>query len=161
MAAAFSGNGYTLTESLSGEEFAVIYRDFGFQNAIARDSASLSCAAELALYRRYGVICNLSGHLHIQHTAQIEQGLWEIAASSLAVSPCQYGVLTLAGTEADYHIKVPDVFRWAEKCERTTPDLLAFSDYAETFFRDASHRQAMAELTGEPKARPWRSFSRR
>nr|WP_325185423.1 metallophosphoesterase [uncultured Oscillibacter sp.] len=228
MAAAFSGNGYTLTESLSGEEFSTIYRDFGFQNAIARDSASLSYVTELVpnlrllavdvnteaapgavteetlawaerqlqsakregarvlaashqnllqhsslfsdgyvmensarlleLYEQYGVICNLSGHLHIQHTAQSEQGLWEIAASSLAVSPCQYGVLTLAGTEAEYHTKSLNVSIWAEKCGSTNPDLLAFSDYAETFFRDTSYRQAMAELADEPKAEAMAEF---
>ena len=46
-----------------------------------------------ALYEKYGVLCNLSGHMHIQHIAQSENGLVDIATSALPVSPCQYGVL--------------------------------------------------------------------
>ena len=47
------------------------------------------------LYAVSPVLCNLSGHIHLQHMGQTDSGLWDIATSSLAVSPNQYGVLTL------------------------------------------------------------------
>jgi len=46
------------------------------------------------LYEKYGVRLNLSGHLHIQHWTT-EGNITDIATSSLAVSPNQYGVLTV------------------------------------------------------------------
>lgn len=55
-------------------------------------------------------------------------------------------------------VEALDVSRWAEKCGSTNPDLLVFSDYAETFFRGTSYRQAMAELAGEPKAEAMAEF---
>lgn len=48
MAASFQGNGYTLTESISAQQFAEIYRDFGYDAAYARDENSLSYIAKLS-----------------------------------------------------------------------------------------------------------------
>lgn len=39
------------------------------------------------LYAVSPVLCNLSGHIHLQHMGQTDSGLWDIATSSLAVSP--------------------------------------------------------------------------
>lgn len=47
-----------------------------------------------ALYKKYGVQLNLSGHLHIQHIVETDTTA-EIAVSALSVTPNQYGVLTL------------------------------------------------------------------
>ncbi len=172
MAASFHGDSYTLVDSVTEEEFAEIYGEFGYQEAIARDDASLSYVAEageglwilmldvntihspgtltddtlawaerqlqnagkrgvrvlavshqnilehnhlfpfgfvmgnhkklLELYEKYHVICNLSGHMHVQHIAESEKGFPEIAASCLAEWPNQYGILTLgSGSEED------------------------------------------------------------
>ncbi len=165
MAASFHGDSYTLVDSVTEEEFAEIYGKFGYQEAIARDDASLSYVAEaggglwilmldvntvrspgtltddtlawaeqqlqnarrrgvrvlavshqnilehnhlfpfgfvmgnhkklLELYEKYHVICNLSGHMHVQHIMESEKGFPEIAASCLAEWPNQYGILTL------------------------------------------------------------------
>ena len=46
------------------------------------------------------VLCHLSGHIHMQHMAKSASGLCDIATSSLAVSPNQYGVLTLSSDKA-------------------------------------------------------------
>lgn len=206
-AAAFHGDGYTLTDSISALQFAEIYGAFGLDDAVSRDSASLSYIAQLKpelrvlmldvntvsspgaltgetlqwvenqlsdaadqginvlavshqnllrhnslffydfvienneplleLYEKYGVICNLSGHMHIQHISQSENGLTEIASSALIVSPNQYGVLTLEGTSAEYR---------TEQVTVSLPGDVSFSDYAHAFLWETAYRQAAAEL---------------
>ncbi len=70
---------------------------FGFGYVIANSSALQE------LYEKYGVLCNLSGHMHIQHTSKSEAGLRDIATSSLLMYPLQYGRLTFSGRLASYH----------------------------------------------------------
>ena len=86
----------------------------------------------LALYERYGVLVNLSGHIHCQHI--VKGRVCDIATSSLAVSPCQYGVLTLEGSTLTYETSPVDVSAWAAAQGRTEPELMNFSEYAQEFF---------------------------
>ncbi|MCC8023808.1 MAG: metallophosphoesterase [Clostridium sp.] len=99
-----------------------------------------------SIYEKYGVICNLSGHMHIQHIAENGSGLTEIVTSSLAVSPNQYGVLRLAENQADYHTEQTDVSAYARKNGLADPNLLEFEDYSREFFRENSLRQTKGEL---------------
>ena len=99
-----------------------------------------------ALFEKYGVICNLSGHMHIQHISQIESGLTEIATSSLAVTPNQYGLLYLSENQAYYCTEAVDVDAWAAELGLDNPELLNFREYAAQFFWDSSYRKAMARL---------------
>lgn len=101
-----------------------------------------------ALYEKYGVLCNLCGHLHIQHIMESEGGLPEIITSSLAVAPDQYGILTVNNADAEYHTETVDVSAWANEQGRADRDLLDFASYAEHFFKESSRNQAMEELTG-------------
>lgn len=104
----------------------------------------------LALYEKYGVICNLSGHMHVQHIAQSENGLPEIATSSLLVSPNQYGVLSLDGTSAEYHT-APALASASENEE--------ISAYAKSFLWDTSYRNAAEELgSGIPGGERMKTF---
>lgn len=99
-----------------------------------------------ALFEKYGVICNLSGHMHVQHISQIESGLTEIATSSLAVTPNQYGLLYLSGSQGYYCTEAVDVDAWAAEQSLDNPELLNFRDYAAGFFWNSSYRKAMARL---------------
>lgn len=83
----------------------------------------------LELYEKYGVLCNLSGHMHIQHTVKSQAGLWDIATSSLLMWPLQYGELSLEGKTAHY---------------RAIPVESPFSDYAYDY-----HWQHCAQLTAD------------
>ena len=98
-------------------------------------------------YEKHGVAVNLSGHIHMQHT--IEGMVPEIATSSLAVSPCQYGVITLEDGFAQYRTEMVDVSAWAKKHGKNDPNLLNFAAYAKNFFRNTSLRQTP---TGDPDA---------
>lgn len=99
-----------------------------------------------ALFEKYGVICNLSGHMHVQHTSRIESGLTEIATSSLAVTPNQYGLLVLTGNQAYYRTETVDVEAWAAKQGLDNPELLNFRDYAADFFWNSSYRKVVGRL---------------
>ena len=108
-----------------------------------------NCTELLALYEKYDVICNLSGHIHIQHITQSENGLPEIVSSSLVVSPNQYGVLTLDGTTASYDTARVDALLSTGK--DSGDDLMDLSDYAHLFLWDNAYRQAEAELDDVPE----------
>lgn len=215
-AARFEGDGYTRVESISEPEFAALYGAFGFDEALARDSASLSYVVRLsdslrvlmvdtntedapncvteetlawiarqlkdaqqagcrvlavshqnlldhssllsagftidnadalrALYASSPVIANLSGHLHIQHTGKSDEGIWDIATSSLAVSPNQYGTVMLGSGRLTYRTEPVDVCAWASAQGFSDPRLTDFAGYSERFFKDNARRQACAAI---------------
>ncbi|MBQ7786098.1 MAG: metallophosphoesterase [Clostridia bacterium] len=101
----------------------------------------------LALYNRYSVKVNLSGHMHLQHTKRSHSGILDIATSSLSVSPCQYGVITLGSAGAEYQTQSVNVSAWAEKNGKTDPNLLDFAAYADHFFKGRSREQIAASLS--------------
>ncbi len=101
-------------------------------------------------YEKYGVAVNLSGHLHMQHILSPEGKVPEIATSSLAVSPCQYGVIEFSGDQALYRTQTVDVSSWAAANGKTDPNLLSFRQYAAGFFAITAIRQAAAQLTDNP-----------
>ena len=212
-AARFEGEGYQRVDSVTAEEFAQIYGVFGFEQALSRDSHSLSYTVQLgegvrllmvdvntswapgqvlgetylwiqeqlaqaqqagcrvvaashqnlldhsgllssgftiengerlrALYAQAPVVCNLSGHIHLQHTA-CQGKLWDIATASLAVSPNQYGLLTLSPQGAAYQTQPVDVSAWARAQGLEDPALLDFAAYARDFFQDTARRQALS-----------------
>ncbi len=88
----------------------------------------------LALYEKHGVLLNLSGHLHCQHIARDDGGFYEIATSSLAVNPCQYGVIEVSEGHLAYDAVPVDVAAWAAARGLTDPNLLSFAEYARDFF---------------------------
>lgn len=115
---------------------SVIYRGYVMENA----------DAVLALYKKYGVIVNFTGHLHCQHIAH-DGAFYEIATSSLAVSPNQYGVAMLAGDTLDYETRPVDVSAWARERGLTDPNLLDFSAYSLAFFKGSGRiPEAESEL---------------
>ena len=90
------------------------------------------------------VLCNLSGHIHMQHMSVTNAGIWDIATSSLAVAPNQYGVLTVSERGLSYRTEAVDVSAWAASKGLSDPNLLDFSDYSEDFFKTNARRQALA-----------------
>ena len=101
------------------------------------------------LYAASPVLCNLSGHIHIQHMGQTDSGLWDIATSSLAVSPNQYGVLTLTADELAYRTESVRAADWAASRRLSDPNLLDFAAYSADFFRACSVRQTLAAVSGD------------
>ncbi len=101
-----------------------------------------------AIYERYGVAVNLSGHLHMQHTIT-GSGVPEIATSSLAVSPCQYGIIDIQDGQAQYRTRAVDVSSWAQANDKTDANLLRFREYAAGFFSITAINQALPQLSDD------------
>lgn len=97
-----------------------------------------------ALYEKYGVLCNLSGHLHNQHI--VDGKVPEVATSALSICPNQYGMITYDGETFSYQTKELDVAVWAEKNGRTDPDLLDFAAYSEEFMTAVNRNKTAARL---------------
>jgi len=111
----------------------------------------------LPLYEQYGAAVNLSGHLHIQHT-MTDKAVPEIATSSLAVSPCQYGVIELSDNQAVYSTRLTDVSSWAKANGKTDKNLLSFRQYAAAFFAATASGQSAAQLAGDSEASAMATF---
>lgn len=105
----------------------------------------------LDLYEKYEVPLNLSGHLHMQHVARSE-GFVEIAGSSLAVSPNQYGLITISGGQLmRYEMRPVDVAGWAQRTGETNEDLLNFAAYSSAFF-DRTTSTPLADMIAQTSA---------
>lgn len=216
-AASFRGNSFTRVDSISPEQFEELYQDFGFSEAVSKDTASSSYVYELKpgirllmldvngvkepchvpeetlswmenelarakqdncrvlsfshqnllqhsiftngylidnshevleLFRKYGVEMNFSGHLHIQHMQHQNDSdhFTEITTSALSISPEHYAEIDLKSNSLKYEAKSLDVDGWARKAGSTDENLLHFKKYAEEFFLDSSHEQAVEQL---------------
>ncbi len=88
----------------------------------------------LPLFKKYGVNLNLSGHLHLQHITK-QDCFVDIATSSLAVSPNQYGIIKIKDNKLiSYETKSVDVSSWARENNLMLPSLIDFATYSQTFF---------------------------
>ena len=86
-----------------------------------------------SLYEKYSVICNFSGHIHVQSI--IDEDLPEIATSSLAVTGLHYGKITYNGKALNYSAETLGVAKEAE-------GYADFSEYATYFFEKIAIGQA-------------------
>lgn len=89
----------------------------------------------------------LSGHIHIQDIRS-DQGLTDIATSSMEVYPYQFGVLQFdtAALKVTYQTRPVEVEQWSEINEVQTPQLRQFKEYGSEFFRDQSYSKAVNGL---------------
>lgn len=93
------------------------------------------------LYEEYGVISNLSGHMHVQHI-RLDGGIPEIVTGSAAVWPHYYGFLRFDGEGLDYHAKPIVTTADAEG----NPGMAHLIEGSQKLFLDTSYRQVIEEL---------------
>lgn len=86
-----------------------------------------------SLYEKYSVICNFSGHIHVQSI--IDGDLPEIATSSLAVTGLHYGKITYNGKALNYATETLGV-------AKETEGYADFSEYATYYFEKIAIGQA-------------------
>ncbi|MCR4694087.1 MAG: metallophosphoesterase [Pseudobutyrivibrio sp.] len=96
----------------------------------------------LDLYKEYGVICNLSGHMHIQHIA--EDGLPEFVTAAQAVSPNYIANLHLEDHQGHYEVEPTDVSTWAKDNGIEDPNLLDFADYSSSYFKEVAKNKILS-----------------
>ena len=119
--------------AIGAKVIAVSHQNLYQHNVVIHSGYVIENAEELlSLYAEYGVLLNLSGHMHCQHIVKGDP--CDIATSSLAVNPCQYGVIDMADGTLNYKTTPVDVAAWAQAQGISDPNLLHFPEYAEDFF---------------------------
>lgn len=115
------------------------------------------------LYETYGVVCNFSGHIHVQSV--MDEAVPEVAVGAASVSPLNYGVISLRGKTLQYETAETDVAARAKETGSTDPNLLHFADYAREHFLEISRLKVLesfaeSSLTEQekrflPRPSPW------
>lgn len=103
----------------------------------------------LALYDKYGVVLNLSGHIHMQSvaSAKLEHEIFDITTTALCVYDHQYGQLEFRpGEVIRYNVKEVDVESWAFRQNSHDENLLNFEEYSYKFFYDVSYERSIYNL---------------
>ena len=101
----------------------------------------------LALYEKYNVKLNLSGHIHVQSIISEETTpgttIPEIAVGSLAVCGTPYGELTYDGKSIAYQTIKTDVSSYASAQGWTDENLLNFNNYSYWYFEEVGRLQTI------------------
>ena len=121
----------------------------------------------IALYDKYGVDVNLSGHIHLQHIEETESGIADIATAGMTIRQCHYGVVHITPEKMFYNVQEIDVQGWAEENGITDENLLNFDEYNKQFYFESAYQKAYAnvaelKLTEEEKdalASMWADFN--
>lgn len=132
---------------------AVSHQNLLAHHALFAYGYQIENAARLqALYEEYGVLVNLSGHMHIQ--SRKTSGITEILTSALAITPSHYGVVYVNGEEWDYELRSTDVSAWAQAKGLTDENLLDFARYSKDFFDDCDRRMISRQMMGRGLTEP-------
>lgn len=133
---------------------AVAHHNLLDESRIYEDDCTIEHSEELErLLDDWDVTLFLSGHLHVQHYRSSRScDINEIVTGSLAMAPCQYGVLKYFGPEKyDYHTEKVDVKAWAERHDNPDANLQNFDEYAEEYLRTVFYNQAYTSLQDKGK----------
>lgn len=88
---------------------------------------------------------NLSGHIHTQHICS-ENGITDIATESLAVLPCNYGVVNINSDKIAYSTQSVNVEKWAKDNNITDDNILDFNNYSKEFYMKSQSMLCMSAL---------------
>ena len=99
----------------------------------------------IELFDQYNVKLNLSGHIHTQHICS-ENGITDIATESLAVLPCNYGVVNINNDKITYSTQPVNVEKWAEDNNITDDNILDFNNYSKEFYMKSQSMLCMTAL---------------
>ena len=126
---------------LAGAEvMAVTHQNLHIHNPLLYFTYQLYNADELlALYEKYDVKVNISGHIHVQSI--VTDSVPEIVVSSLAVPDTQYGQIVYDGKTLEYTTHTTDVASYAKAQGWTNEDLLNFKEYCRYYFEAIAKEQ--------------------
>ena len=131
---------------------AVTHQNLHIHNELLYFSYQIYNADELlALYEKYDVKLNLSGHIHVQSIVSDENDpgttIPEVAVGSLAVCGTQYGMFTYDGKSIDYTTQYTDVSAYAKAHGFTDNNLLNFNNYSIWYFEEVARLQATSKFS--------------
>lgn len=141
----------------------VAHHNLLYQSALYPEDCTLENQKEVvALLEQYKIPVYISGHLHLQRikknvnspTTEGIYGIHEIVSASMAIPPCQYGILKWTEDGSfSYQTKVIDVEAWAEKNQAEDENLMGFSAYSSRFLVDIISSQLFRSVHSIPKDR--------
>ena len=97
------------------------------------------------LFEQYNVKMNLSGHIHTQHIFT-ENGITDIATESMAVLPCNYGVVNIDSNKITYITQSVNIEKWAKEYGIADENILDFGNYAKEFYMKSQSMRCMSAL---------------
>lgn len=118
---------------------------FAHNNLLSYGYQLYNASELIELYEKYDVKCNLSGHIHLQSI--IRDNITEIATSSLAISPIQYGKITYTNHTLTYTTQKTDVTAFAKQNDMQDNNFSNFSEYATNFFKGVAKEQIYSSFT--------------
>ncbi len=133
----------------------VMHHNLTDHSNVVKEGFTLDNAAEAQeVFARYEMTPSLSGHIHIQHIASVENGgrkLTDIVTGAQSVSPNRYGLLTYDASahELHYEARSTDVEGWAQRNGSTDKNLLSFRDYSRDFFAGFGYDMAFKRLIAD------------
>lgn len=124
-------------------------------NSMGNQYSIINGSAILDIFEKYGVQFNLSGHIHTQHKA-VAGNITDMATESMAVLPCNYGVIEITPDALTYFTQAVDVESWAKETAQSDINLLNFREYSTDFYissQSSLSRSALdeTELSEEDK----------
>lgn len=126
---------------------AVTHQNLHIHNELLYFTYQLYNADELlALYEKYDVKLNLSGHIHVQSIVSDATApgttVPEVAVGALSICGTPYGELTYNGKEISYKTVKTDVSTYAATQGWTDENLLDFNNYSTWYFEEVGRLQA-------------------
>lgn len=128
---------------------AVTHQNLHIHNELLYFSYQLYNYDELlALYEKYDVKLNLSGHIHVQSIvsdiSQPEITIPEVAVGALSVGGTPYGELSYDGKEISYNTIKTDVSSYTKEQGWTDENLLDFNNYSTWYFEEVGRLQTLS-----------------
>ena len=144
-----------LAKSKGAKLITVMHHNLIDHNAAINKGYTINNSKEaLERFAKEGLNLVLSGHIHMQDISSYKQGentIYDIATSSLAVYPNQYGILkcTAEASIIDYSTSRLDVEAWAAASGAQRKSLYNFKSNAEEFFGQISYDKSYSRLLKE------------
>lgn len=91
---------------------------------------------------KHNVDMNLSGHIHLQHIQETENGLVDIATASMTIRNCYYGVVNIDNEGMVYNVQEIPVRQWAQENNVTDKNLLDFEQYVRDFYFESAYQKS-------------------
>lgn len=143
-------------KSAGADVIAVSHQNLHIHSDLLYFSYQLYNADDLfALFEKYDVDLNLSGHIHIQSVVT-ESTVPEIAVGALSICKTPYGEIVYDGKTIQYTTSYTDVSAYAKEQGFTDENLLNFENYSTYYFEEVGRLQNYAsfeetELTEDEK----------
>ena len=139
---------FSLAKEKGAKILPVMHHNLAQHNAALNNNFTINNSTEIYdLYNAHQVSLVLSGHIHAQNIHKTKS-IYDIATSSLAVYPQQYGVLDYdaADSTIEYKTKKVAVDKWATATNSNNTNLQQFDNYAKAYFGELAYDLAYSRL---------------